>query len=435
MTNNTEAFNQAKSVISGGVNSSARAFKGVGGTPPFFDHAKGPYIYDVEGKEYIDYIGSWGPMIVGHSHPAVVTAVQDQVAKAMTFGAPTEVETKLAEKVTEMMPNIEMCRFVNSGTEATMVALRLARGATGRDKIVKFEGCYHGHADSLLVKAGSAALTLGIPGSPGVPADTVKNTLTATFNDHDEIAELFANNPDSIAGVIIEPIAGNMNFIRPQNDFLQHLRKLSDQYGALLIIDEVMTGFRVSAGGAQSVYNVKPDITCLGKVVGGGMPVGMVGGSKELMSQLTPDGTIFQSGTLSGNPVAMTAGLATLNILSEPGFYDDLTHKTAKLMNGIQAVADKHNVPFLTDYEGGMFGFYFTDKTAITSFEDINSCDMDRFKEFFHYMLDSGIYLACSMYEAGFMSIAHSDEDIEKTIAVAEGFFKQLAPATANQSA
>lgn len=425
MTNNTDAFTQAKAVISGGVNSSARAFGGVGGTPPFFSHANGPYIYDVESTEYIDYIGSWGPMILGHNHPSVIKKVQDQVSKALTFGAPTEVETQLAQKITQVMPNIEMCRFVNSGTEATMVALRLARGATGRDKIVKFEGCYHGHADSLLVKAGSAALTLGIPGSPGVPAGTVKDTLTASFNNHEQITELFTDNPDSIAAVIIEPIAGNMNFIRPTNDFLGHLRRLCDQYGAKLIIDEVMTGLRVALGGAQSVYNVKPDITCLGKVVGGGMPVGMIGGSRELMSQLTPDGTIFQSGTLSGNPVAMTAGLATLEEISKPGFFEELSTKTQKLMNGLQAAADQHSVPFLTDCEGGMFGFYFTDKPAITSFEEINSCDLTRFKQFFHYMLDHGVYLACSMFEAGFMSIAHSDEDIQKTIEIAEGFFSQ----------
>lgn len=307
-----------------------------------------------------------------------------------------------------------------------MVALRLARGITGRDKIVKFEGCYHGHGDSLLVKAGSAALTLGIPGSPGVPEGTVKDTLTATFNDHEQMTQLFIDNPDSIAAIIIEPIAGNMNFIRPENDFLGHLRRLCDEYGALLIIDEVMTGFRVALGGAQSVYHVKPDITCLGKVVGGGMPVGMIGGSRKVMENLTPSGKVFQSGTLSGNPVAMACGLATLNAIAEPGFYDTITAKTKRLMSGLQAAADEHNVPFRTDFEGGMFGFYFTDKPAVKGFADISACDLERFKAFFHHMLDNGIYLACSMFEAGFISIAHSDEDIDKTIAEADKFFAKV---------
>lgn len=429
MTTNSDCFKRAKQHISGGVNSSARAFKGVGGTPPFFRSAKGAYIYDVEGTKYIDYIGSWGPMILGHGDERVVSAVCEQVKKAMSFGAPTEVETELAEKVCELMPNIEKVRFVNSGTEVTMVAIRLARGATGRNKIVKFEGCYHGHADSLLVKAGSAALTLGVPSSPGVPADTTKDTLTASFNDFDQITKMFEREGDEIACIILEPITGNMNFVRPAAGYLQHLRDLCTKHGALLVIDEVMTGFRVALGGAQSLYNIKPDLTCLGKVIGGGMPVGALGGRADLMDQLTPDGSIFQSGTLSGNPVSMTSGLATLNAISEPGFYEELTHKTALLIHGLQSAADELNIPFYTDFEGGMFGFFFTDQKAVNSFDDVMRCDITRFKEFFHFMLDRGIYLACSMYEAGFISMAHSDADIQKTIDVASAFFRQLPEA------
>lgn len=423
MTTNQECFETAKKYISGGVNSSARAFKAVGGIPPFFKSAKGAYITDVEGNQYIDYIGSWGPMILGHGDERVVNAVCQQVQTAMSFGAPTEIETQLAKKVCELMPSIEKVRFVNSGTEVTMVAIRLARGATGRNKIVKFEGCYHGHADSLLVKAGSAALTLGVPSSPGVPADTTKDTLTASFNDFDQIRQIFEQNPDDIAGIILEPIAGNMNFMRPTDGYLQHLRDLCTEFGALLIIDEVMTGFRVALGGAQSIYNVKADLTCLGKVIGGGMPVGALGGRADIMEQLTPEGSIFQSGTLSGNPVSMCSGLATLSAISEPGFFDELTYKTKLLIDGLQKAADEVGVPLYTDYEGGMFGFFFTDQDSITSFDDVLKCDLERFKKFFHYMLDRGIYLACSMYEVGFMSIAHSEEDIAKTIETARGFF------------
>ncbi len=367
---NLEAFNQAKLVISGGVNSSARAFKAVKTNPPFFQKAEGAYLYDLENKKYIDYIGSWGPMILGHGHPKVLKAIQDQIYLGLSYGAPTPIETQMAEKIIELMPNIQMLRFMSSGTEAAMTAIRLARGATGRDKIIKFEGCYHGHADCLLAKAGSAALTLGVPSSPGVPESTTKETLTAEFNNFDQITELFSIHRGQIAGIILEPIVGNMNFVRPEPGFLDHLRALCDQHGALLIIDEVMTGFRVALGGAQSVYNIRPDITCLGKIVGGGLPVGAIGGSRELMSQLTPDGKIFHSGTLSGNPVCMAAGLSTLNILSQPGFFENLTDKTARLMNGLQAAADEFNSPFLTDYEGGMFGFYFTDQKKIKNLKE-----------------------------------------------------------------
>lgn len=423
---NQECFLEAKKYIAGGVNSSARAFKAVRAIPRFFERAEGAYLFDVEGQRYIDYIGSWGPMILGHADPRVIQAITDQVKLGLTYGAPTEIETRLAEKITQLMPNIQMLRFVNSGTEATMVAIRLARGVTGRDKIIKFEGCYHGHSDGLLVKAGSAALTLGIPGSPGVPANTTKDTLTAEFNNFDHITEIFKAHPGQIAGIILEPIAGNMNFVRPQPGFLEHLRKLCDEYGALLIIDEVMTGFRVALGGAQAIYQVKPDITCLGKIVGGGMPVGAIGGSQDLMNQLTPDGKIFQSGTLSGNPVAMAAGLATLNAISEPGFFNHLTDKTAYLMNGLQSAADQFNIPFLTDYEGGMFGFYFTHLSSVKNLSDITKGDLERFIQFFNFMLDQGVYLACSAYEAGFMSIAHSQEDLNKTIQIAKAFFSKL---------
>jgi len=423
---NLEAFNQAKLVISGGVNSSARAFKAVRTNPPFFQKAEGAYLYDLENKKYIDYIGSWGPMILGHGHPKVLKAIQDQSHLGLSFGAPTQIETQMAEKIIELMPNIQMLRFMSSGTEAAMTAIRLTRGATGRDKIIKFEGCYHGHADCLLAKAGSAALTLGVPSSPGVPESTTKDTLTAEFNNFEQISELFQIHPGQIAGIILEPIVGNMNFVRPQPGFLEHLRSLCDQHGALLIIDEVMTGFRVALGGAQSIYKIKSDITCLGKIVGGGLPVGAIGGSRELMSQLTPDGKIFHSGTLSGNPVCMAAGLSTLNILSQPGFFENLTDKTARLMNGLQAAADNFNIPFLTDYEGGMFGFYFTDQKEIKNLTDVSQCDIEQFINFFNFMLTHGIYLACSAYEAGFMSSAHTDSMIDETIARAADYFYML---------
>jgi len=423
---NISAFNQAKQVISGGVNSSARAFKAVRTNPIFFKKAEGAYLYDLEDKKYIDYIGSWGPMILGHNHPKVIQAIQDQIKLGLTYGAPTLIETLMAEKIIELMPNIQMLRFMSSGTEATMTAIRLARGATGRNKIIKFEGCYHGHVDSLLTKTGSAALTLGVPNSPGIPEAVTSDTLTAEFNHSEQVTELFKSHPGQIAGIILEPIVGNMNFVRPQPGFLNHLRTLCDQHGALLIIDEVMTGFRVALGGAQSIYQVKPDITCLGKIIGGGLPVGAIGGSRELMSQLTPDGKIFHSGTLSGNPVCMAAGLTTLKILSEPGFFENLTDKTARLMNGLQAAADSFNIPFLTDYEGGMFGFYFTDQTEIKNLKNISLCDIEQFISFFNYMLNHGIYLACSAYEAGFMSIAHTNQIIDETILKASDYFYLL---------
>lgn len=426
MLSNLSAFNQAKLVISGGVNSSARAFKAVRTNPPFFKKAEGAYLYDLENKKYIDYIGSWGPMILGHGHPKVLEAIQDQIQLGLSYGAPTLIETQMAEKIIELMPNIKMLRFTSSGTEAAMTAIRLARGATGRDKIIKFEGCYHGHADCLLAKAGSAALTLGVPSSPGVPESTTKDTLTAEFNNFEQISELFKIHPGQIAAIILEPIVGNMNFVRPQAGFLNHLRALCDQHGALLIMDEVMTGFRVALGGAQEIYKIKPDITCLGKIIGGGLPVGAIGGSRELMSQLTPDGKIFHSGTLSGNPVCMASGLSTLNILSQPGFFENLTDKTARLMNGFQAAADEVSIPFLTDYEGGMFGFYFTSQKQVKNLREITHCDLEQFVSFFNFMLNQGIYLACSAYEAGFMSSAHTDQMIDETIEKATDYFRAL---------
>jgi len=423
MNQSEHYFKQAKQVIPGGVDSPVRAFKGVGGCPKFIERAEGAYLFDVDGKRYIDYVGSWGPMIAGHAHPRVVEALQAQAAKGVSYGASSPLETTLAEKVRELMPSMEKVRFVNSGTEATMTAIRLARGVMGRNKIIKFQGCYHGHADCLLVKAGSGVLTLGIPGSPGVPADTTKHTLTADFNDLDSVKQQFEAYPDDIACIILEPIAGNMNFVRPTNGFLQGLRKLCDQYGALLVIDEVMTGFRVALGGAQSVYQVTPDITCLGKVIGGGMPVGALGGRADVMDHLAPDGPVYQAGTLSGNPMAMVAGFETLSIISEPGFFETLAAKTQRLVTGLQAVADKANLPFYADSEGGMFGLFFTDQAPVTNFEQVQQGDNDRFKRYFHAMLDHGVYLAPSMYEAGFVSQAHTEADIDQTIACSEAFF------------
>ncbi len=426
MTNSTALFDRAQRVIPGGVNSPVRAFKGVGGTPVFIQKAQGAYIFDTDGKQYIDYVGSWGPMILGHNHPAILNAVLKTAENGLSFGAPTPLEIDLAELVCQLIPSIEMVRMVSSGTEATMSAIRLARGYTKRDKIIKFEGCYHGHADSLLVKAGSGALTLGQPNSPGVPADFAKHTLTCTYNDLDSVQQAFAQYPDQIACIIVEPVAGNMNCIPPKAGFLQGLRALCDQYGAVFIIDEVMTGFRVALGGAQAYYGVTPDLTCLGKIIGGGMPVGAFGGKKEIMQHIAPTGPVYQAGTLSGNPIAMAAGLACLTELKKDGNQQRLNQLTEKLSQGLKALADKHGIPFSVNYVGAMFGLFFTDKTEVSSYQDVMACDTEKFKLFFHKMLEQGVYLAPSAFEAGFMSLAHSDEDIDRTLAAADKVFAQL---------
>ena len=426
MTNSTALFSRAQAVIPGGVNSPVRANKGVGGTPVFIQKAQGAYIYDTDDKQYIDYVGSWGPMILGHNHPTILNAVLKAASNGLSFGAPTPSEIDLAELVCEIVPSIEMVRMVSSGTEATMTAIRLARGYTGRDKILKFEGCYHGHSDSLLVKAGSGALTLGQPSSPGVPEDFAKHTLTAEYNNLDSVKKHFAEFPDSIACVIIEPVAGNMNCIPPKTGFLQGLRELCNQYGALLIIDEVMTGFRVALAGAQSYYGVTPDLTTLGKVIGGGMPVGAVGGKKAVMEYLAPTGPVYQAGTLSGNPIAMAAGLACLTELKKPGNEQQHAEKTEKLCLGLKALAEKHHIPFVVNYVGGMFGIFFTEQKEVTSYAEVMKCDTEKFKVFFHKMLDLGVYLAPSAFEAGFMSLAHTDEDIAKTLEAADIAFAAL---------
>ena len=427
MSKSDQLFEQARQTIPGGVNSPVRAFNGVGGTPRFIDHADGAYLYDVDGQSYVDYIGSWGPMLLGHNHPAIKAAVIKAVEKGLSYGAPTEIEVLMAEKVRQIVPSMEQVRMVNSGTEATMSAIRLARGYTGRDKIVKFEGCYHGHADSLLVKAGSGALTLGQPNSPGVPADFAKHTLTCTFNDLDSVREAFTQYGSEIACIIVEPVAGNMNCIPPVPGFLEGLRAICDEFGALLILDEVMTGFRVSLRGAQGHYNIDPDLTTLGKIIGAGMPVGAFGGKKKVMQYIAPTGPVYQAGTLSGNPVAMAAGLAMLDLLQEPGLYEQLSAKTARVAEGLKAAAAKHGIPLAITYVGGMFGFFFTEESEITRYEQVTRCDMERFKRFYHLMLEEGVYLAPSAYEAGFLSQAHGDKEIEHTLAAAERSFATLA--------
>ncbi|OBX09048.1 glutamate-1-semialdehyde 2,1-aminomutase [Gallibacterium genomosp. 3] len=426
MTSSTTLFAQAQKVIPGGVNSPVRAFNGVGSTPVFIHKAQGAYLYDEEGKQYIDYVGSWGPMVLGHNHPTILNAVIETAQNGLSFGAPTELEIKLAELVCKLVPSIEMVRMVNSGTEATMSAIRLARGYTKRDKIIKFEGCYHGHADSLLVKAGSGALTLGQPSSPGVPADFAKHTLTCTYNDLHSVEETFKRYPDEIACIIVEPVAGNMNCVPPKPGFLQGLRQLCDQYNALLIIDEVMTGFRVALAGAQSYYGVQPDLTCLGKIIGGGMPVGAFGGKKEIMQYIAPTGPVYQAGTLSGNPIAMAAGIACLTELAQPGNEALLAAKTKTLAEGLKALAEKHHIPFVVNYVGGMFGIFFTESETVESYADVMNCNIERFKTFFHHMLSQGIYLAPSAFEAGFMSLAHTDEDIQNTLKAADIAFQAL---------
>ena len=426
MSKSAQLFEKAQKVIPGGVNSPVRAFKGVGGTPVFIEKAEDAYITDSDGKKYIDYVGSWGPMVLGHNHPAIIDAVLKAVPNGLSFGAPTESEITLAELVCKLVPSIELVRMVSSGTEATMSAIRLARGYTGRDKIIKFEGCYHGHSDSLLVKAGSGALTLGQPSGPGVPADFAKHTLTCTYNDLDSVKQAFEQYPNDIACLIIEPVAGNMNCIPPKAGFLQGVRELCDQYGAVFIIDEVMTGFRVALGGAQSYYGVKPDLTTLGKIIGGGMPVGAFGGKKEIMEFIAPTGPVYQAGTLSGNPIAMAAGLACLTELSKAGNEEKLAAQTKTLAEGLKALADKHGVPFTVQYVGGMFGLFFTEQQEITDFQSVMKCDAAKFNRFFHLMLEQGVYLAPSAFEAGFMSLAHTDADIQATLEAADRAFAQL---------
>jgi glutamate-1-semialdehyde 2,1-aminomutase len=427
MTKSEDLYQKAQTKIPGGVNSPVRAFSGVGGSPIFIDRADGALIFDADGKAYIDYVGSWGPMILGHNHAVIREAVIDAAQRGLSFGAPTEMEIAMAELVSELVPSMEQLRMVNSGTEATMSAIRLARGYTGRDKIIKFEGCYHGHADSLLVKAGSGALTLGQPSSPGVPADFAKYTLTARFNDLDSVRQLFATNPGEIACIIVEPVAGNMNCIPPVAGFHEGLREICDQEGALLIFDEVMTGFRVALGGAQAHYNIKPDLTTLGKVIGGGMPVGAFGGRKDVMQYIAPTGPVYQAGTLSGNPIAMAAGYACLSLLKEEGNEKRLASKTKQLAQGFKTLADKHGIPLVVNQVGGMFGFFFTDQAQVTCYEEVAKCDVERFKRFFHLMLGYGVYLAPSAFEASFTSLAHGSKEIEATLEAADRSFAQLA--------
>ena len=419
-------FSNAQSVIAGGVNSPVRAFAGVGGEPIFFKSAKGAWLTSEDGRQFIDYIGSWGPMILGHSHPAVIKAVTDTAQRGLSFGAPCVLETTIAAKICELVPSIERVRMVSSGTEATMSAIRLARGHTHRDKIVKFEGCYHGHSDSLLIKAGSGALTLGVPSSPGVPAGLAEHTITLPFNDIKSLQTVFDEIGHQIACVIVEPIAGNMNMVPPVEGFHETLRRLCTSSGALLIFDEVMTGFRVAKGGAQSIFGITPDLTTLGKIVGGGMPAAAFGGRADIMASIAPDGPVYQAGTLSGNPVAMAAGLATLELIDAPGFYEDLSEKTRQLVNGIAKEASNAGIGLATECEGGMFGFVFTDAESVRSFDQVAAADVERFKRFFHGMLDAGVYLAPSAFEAGFVSAAHGDDEINATIAAARKVFATL---------
>lgn len=413
-------FQEAQQFIPGGVNSPVRAFKSVGGHPIFFKKGKGAYLIDVDNQRYIDYVGSWGPLILGHAHPQVLQRVQDTMAMGMTFGAPTEIEIEMARKICQLMPSIEKVRMVNSGTEATMTAIRLARAVTGREKIIKFSGCYHGHCDALLVKAGSGLLTLGVPSTPGVPEPLAQNTLTVPYNDLESLRQLFEMYGHEIAGMIVEPIAGNMGMVLPEPGYLAGLRQICDEYQALLILDEVMTGFRVALGGAQSIYQVVPDLTTLGKIIGGGMPVGAIGGKAWIMDHLAPVGPVYQAGTLSGNPMAMSAGLATLELIETPGFYEQLSARTASLLSGMEEIANHFQIPLQTCHQGGMFGFCFTAQHPIRRYEDIATGDEALFKRFFHRMLKYGVYLAPSMYEAGFVSAAHTSVDIEKTLSAVE---------------
>ena len=427
MDRSSTLFNEAKNYIPGGVNSPVRAFKGVGGDPIYFERGEGAYLYDVDGNAYIDYVGSWGPMILGHSNPFIVDAVRTELDKGLGFGAPTEIETSLAKKICQLMPSIELVRMVSSGTEATMSAIRLARGYTKRDKIVKFEGCYHGHSDSLLVKAGSGALTLGVPTSPGVPSDLAKHTLTLEYNNLDSVKALFSKMGEEVGCIIVEPVAGNMNCIPPKEGFLQGLRKLCDDYGSVLIFDEVMTGFRVALGGAQAYYRVKPDLTTLGKVIGGGLPVAAFGGRREIMSQIAPLGPIYQAGTLSGNPLSMASGLAMLSILeADDSFYQNLSDNTEYLVNGIVVAANTSNVLMTANNVGGMFGLFFSSEEKVTNFSQASNCDIELFKKFYKSMISQGVYFAPSAYECGFLSDAHGKHEIDQTINAALTAFSEL---------
>ncbi len=422
---NASLFARAQQSTPGGVNSPVRAFRSVGGTPRFIERAEGPWFWDAEGKRYIDYIGSWGPAIVGHAHPEVVKAVQQAAARGLSFGAPTEAEIEMAEEIIKLVPSIEQIRLVSSGTEATMSALRLARGATGRDKIIKFEGCYHGHADSLLVKAGSGLLTFGNPTSAGVPEDFAKHTLVLDYNNAAQLEEVFKTSGNEIACVIVEPVAGNMNLVRASDEFLRTMRRLCTEYGAILIFDEVMSGFRVARGGAQELNGIVPDLTALGKVIGGGLPVAAFGGRAEVMKHLAPLGGVYQAGTLSGNPVTVAAGMATLKIIQQPDFYTNLGRQTRKLADGLAAAAKAAGVTFSADAIGGMFGLYFA-AAVPSSYAEVMQGDKERFNRFFHKMLDAGVYFAPSAFEAGFVSAQHSDAIIEETIAAAAQAFTEL---------
>lgn len=426
MSRSEDLFAQAQLTIPGGVNSPVRAFNGVGGSPIFIERADGAYMYDADGQRYIDYVGSWGPMILGHNNAAIREATHAAVDRGLSFGTPTSSEITMAEKIISLVPSIEKVRMVNSGTEATMTAIRLARGFTGRDKILKFEGCYHGHADALLVKAGSGALTLGVPNSPGIPEDFAKHTLTVTFNDLDSVRQIFKEFGDDIATIIVEPVAGNMNCIPPAPGFLEGLREICDDYGSVLIFDEVMSGFRVARGGAQEFYKVTPDLTTLGKVIGGGMPVGAFGGKREIMDYIAPVGPVYQAGTLSGNPVAMAAGLAALQQLDDAELYPNLNAKVERLVTGMQQLADDAGIPFTTNRAGSMFGFFFSKDKQVSSYQQATECNMEHFKKFYHSMLQQGVYLAPSAFEAGFMSAAHTDADIDATLAAAKVAFAEL---------
>ena len=424
--NSKHLFNEAQRHIPGGVNSPVRAFGAVGGTPLFFERANGAFMFDADGNRYIDYVLSWGPMLLGHGHKDVLQAIRNQLDKAMTFGTPTDLEVKLANKICSIVPGMEMIRMVNSGTEATMSAIRLARGYTGRDKIIKFEGCYHGHSDSLLVKAGSGALTLGVPSSPGVPNCLADHTITLSYNDIEQVAEVFSEIGDQIACIIVEPVVGNMNCVPPIPGFLEELRSCCNKSGALLIVDEVMTGFRISQQGAIGYYNIDADLICLGKVIGGGMPVGAFGGKRQFMEYISPLGPVYQAGTLSGNPVAMASGLATLELISEPGFLEPVCRRTSALVNGLVDRAQATGIPLTSNHVGTMWGIFFSDERKIINYDQVMRCNKDRFARFFHGMLREGVYLAPASFEAGFMSSAHTDEDIQFTLEASERVFASL---------
>ncbi|HLT62887.1 MAG TPA: glutamate-1-semialdehyde 2,1-aminomutase [Pseudohongiella sp.] len=421
--NSAALFEEAQRYIPGGVNSPVRAFRGVGGTPLFFNHAEGPWLYDEDNNRYVDYVGAWGPLILGHRHPAVIEALQNQLDLGLGYGASTAAEVEIAKTICNLVPSIEKVRLVTSGTEATMSAIRVARGFTRRDKIIKFEGCYHGHVDSLLVKAGSGALTLGEPDSLGVPKPYTDLTYVLPYNDIEALKAVFAKDGDSIACVIVEPVAGNMNLVAPASGFLETMRELCTKHGSVLIFDEVMTGFRTALGGAQSVYGITPDMTTLGKVIGGGLPVGAFGGRAEIMNCIAPLGPVYQAGTLAGSPLAVAAGLAMLKQIQQPGFYENLTATTAKLLSGLQERADAAGIPFTTNQVGGMFGCFFTEEKQVTRFDQVMACNVDRFKRYFHLMLENGVYLAPSAFEAGFVSAAHTDAEIELTLNAAEKAF------------